>query len=125
MNERLIREYETRQAGGSSVEEESSAREWLMTKPSEQCSPLALTSAHVTSGLQYGAPCQLFTRSIQHRESRARRSRSTTLPSTADGGMMTLGTYYDAHRPMLEDLTTTQIVSEWNRYVTAWEVENG
>ncbi len=70
MNTRLIREYETRAAGGSSAEPGSTAHEWLVTRESQQSEPLVLISAQPMSDLLGGQPKLAFTKSTPRPESR-------------------------------------------------------
>lgn len=73
MNMKLIREYETRAAAGSSAGAESSAQKWLLAQESQQSKPLALTSARPMSDLQDARPKLAFTRSTPPPESRGLR----------------------------------------------------
>lgn len=78
MNERLIREYETRRAAGSLHGETSTARQWLLSRDSERSEHLALTSAQPMLGLHGGQPSQQFTRSTPPPELREPQSELTS-----------------------------------------------
>lgn len=81
MNMKLIHEYETRAAGGSSVEAASSVQPWLLTQGSPQSNHLALTSALPMSDLQDVRPKLAYTKSTPLPESRGQRLRFTGMPS--------------------------------------------